>query len=638
MGFIPIMKKEYPDELMYSWLQRLAKINEISFEIFAYAYLGASSIRMGTTRVEIRNEMLYLYNNIYEKRDLREIYLSLSTFSFESLFMTEGKQTRYINNVFRPIDKLNAPINRLFNTIRLCPECIKEDMDKYGEIYVHRSHHLSGVCTCSKHKIALLEYKGKKGHACDYDLDDYKEIEQVNIDINNEYVSYAQALFESNVCGNILDFKRLLFSRLEELGYSSKNGYENFIDDFMNSKYRMIFEGSLNRFFKITMISGEAATPMQIIPIFMEIYPDVNEVIKVLSRNLPTINTYYCDICGKDYYTTRKAVNDGWNCPYCDKNKPIEERYKQLIKMAGKGLYKPVSMFESLNEHVILHHTICNQDINIKPRGFLFENTRCQCEYVITPWDAKEAIEKDGKYELINFVNTSEPIKVKSKACEHEFPCNYFKFIKSPSCRICKPKNINTEIFKERVKILTGDEYTVLSEYVNDKTKIAIKHNRCGETNKYRPSSFLGGQRCKICTKMDNSWNKWYDLLCEYVQEFGTINIPKRAKYKGKNLGIWTNRQRQERKKNNLSDYQIKKLDELNYCWDLLEAEWNRRYEQYKRYVKLNGNPYISRRTDFEGEHLGAWVETQKKWYKTGKMSKERIDKLLEINPDIFNN
>ena len=171
----------------------------------------------------------------------------------------------------------------------------------------------------------------------------------------------------------------------------------------------------------------------------------------------------------------------------------------------------------------------------------------------------------------------------------------------------------------------------------NGTTKVDIRHNKCETTDKYYPSHFLSGQRCGICTQMDKSWNEWYDLLCQYVEEFGNADIAKRDKYKGKDLGRWANYQRNRRKEGKLYNYQIEKLDELNFCWDPLERDWDTRYEQYKRYVESTGNKYMSRRTDFEGVHLGSWFHTQIKSYEAGEMSKRRIDKMKKINPEIFN-
>ncbi len=91
-------------------------------------------------------------------------------------------------------------------------------------------------------------------------------------------------------------------------------------------------------------------------------------------------------------------------------------------------------------------------------------------------------------------------------------------------------------------------------------------HNKCKSVQTYTPLHFLAGQRCGICTQMDKSWNEWYDLLCQYVKEFGNSDIAKKDKYKNKNLGRWANYQRHRRKANLLYEYQIKKLDEVNFC------------------------------------------------------------------------
>ena len=41
--------------------------------------------------------------------------------------------------------------------LRYCPLCIKEDIQKYGETYWHRVHHLPGVYFCPIHEIPILD-------------------------------------------------------------------------------------------------------------------------------------------------------------------------------------------------------------------------------------------------------------------------------------------------------------------------------------------------------------------------------------------------------------------------------------------------------------------------------------------------
>lgn len=53
--------------------------------------------------------------------------------------------------------------------------------------------------------------------------------------------------------------------------------------------------------------------------------------------------------------------------------------------------------------------------------------------------------------------------------------------------------------FKQEVFDLVGDEYTFLEPYVNKRTKIRVKHNKCGSIYKIAPGSFLMGKRCSHC-------------------------------------------------------------------------------------------------------------------------------------------
>lgn len=135
---------------------------------------------------------------------------------------------------------------------------------------------------------------------------------------------------------------------------------------------------------------------------------------------------------------------------------------------------------------------------------------------------------------------------------------------------------------------------------------------------------------------LDEVWSDWYALLISYKKEYGNLAVPKNSFYKGENLGRWCQTTRGYYNKGSLSQDRLDKLNEIGFVWDLLDYEWNRRYEQYKRYINKTGSTVIARRTDFEGEHLGAWIHTQKLRYKEGKTSKERRIKLLSLDKHIF--
>lgn len=126
---------------------------------------------------------------------------------------------------------------------------------------------------------------------------------------------------------------------------------------------------------------------------------------------------------------------------------------------------------------------------------------------------------------------------------------------------------------------------------------------------------------------------KGYALLCEYKEECGTANIPKRDHYKGVLLGNWLQSQRDKYKAGKLTRSQEDALVSSGITLDPLAAEWERRYEQYKRYIQQNnGSSDITKRTIFEGEKLGVWVVLQRRNYNIGKLSEERYKKLCDIN------
>jgi hypothetical protein len=58
---------------------------------------------------------------------------------------------------------------------------------------------------------------------------------------------------------------------------------------------------------------------------------------------------------------------------------------------------------------------------------------------------------------------------------------------------------VTTELYKLKVYILAGDEYTVLGTYINANTKITFRHNKCNSEISMRPYMFINGTRCRYC-------------------------------------------------------------------------------------------------------------------------------------------
>lgn len=104
-------------------------------------------------------------------------------------------------------------------------------------------------------------------------------------------------------------------------------------------------------------------------------------------------------------------------------------------------------------------------------------------------------------------------------------------------------KTKTQEQFNNEVKSLVGNEYTFLENYVNQKTKIKVRHNSCGNVYYVAPKNFLKvGNRCKKCairktarkhTKTQSEFcnevasvsNGEYEVMSKYVNSSTKVKI-----------------------------------------------------------------------------------------------------------------
>lgn len=114
----------------------------------------------------------------------------------------------------------------------------------------------------------------------------------------------------------------------------------------------------------------------------------------------------------------------------------------------------------------------------------------------------------NDEYEVLGkYIKNKTKILIKHKICGYEYfvkPNSFTCGCRCPKCAGTMKKN--TEEFKEEVYHLTGDEYTVLGEYINNNTKILVKHNICNREYLVTPDSFLQGDRCSSCSHKLNGF------------------------------------------------------------------------------------------------------------------------------------
>ena len=143
------------------------------------------------------------------------------------------------------------------------------------------------------------------------------------------------------------------------------------------------------------------------------------------------------------------------------------------------------------------------------------------------------------------------------------------------------------------------------------------------------------------------NWENNYNLACKYYEYNRNLEIPQRFKTKngyehdddGIALGVWITNQRQDYKKEKLSQIRIKLLENIgmNFEKTINEIKWDNNYKLACSYYECHRNLEIPQKFktkngyehDDDGIALGAWLDKQNMAYKKGKLSQIRI-KLLE--------
>lgn len=91
----------------------------------------------------------------------------------------------------------------------------------------------------------------------------------------------------------------------------------------------------------------------------------------------------------------------------------------------------------------------------------------------------------------------------------HKIKINPNKFQQGRRCPYCSKKvQKTTEDFKQEVKDLTNNSFTVIGEYVNARTDILMKHNDCGRKFYTTPTNFLSKLSCKDCSYKQRGLNR----------------------------------------------------------------------------------------------------------------------------------
>jgi len=153
----------YPDELLYSGIARYhIRVGNLDAKATLRDLYGKDTI---TAMIEMTSNLDILINNLPTPvYSVSELIRKNTMYLYFTAFVPEEKAERIYqlmqsdngSRIYNEIG-LNNKILKLNNFLRFCPECYKEDIDKYGETYWHRMHQVAGLDYCINHKCRLLD-------------------------------------------------------------------------------------------------------------------------------------------------------------------------------------------------------------------------------------------------------------------------------------------------------------------------------------------------------------------------------------------------------------------------------------------------------------------------------------------------
>lgn len=213
-----------------------------------------------------------------------------------------------------------------------------------------------------------------------------------------------------------------------------------------------------------------------------------------------------------------------------------QNEFINKIENTHGSKYTLISEYSAYNRKVLMKCNICGNQWMVLPNNLISKKSGCPECYKKTKGDEKrltheEFTEKLNEKYPNRYTLLTEYIDAKTKVLAR---CNIdgYEWEIAPSsllrgtCPKCgnKVKRTN-DMFIDEVKEKYGDEYSVLGEFVTARKKVSIRHNICGNVWEISPDKFLKQNRkCPNCFgKLLKNQEKFEKEIYERFQDRYTI-------------------------------------------------------------------------------------------------------------------
>jgi Zn ribbon nucleic-acid-binding protein len=241
-----------------------------------------------------------------------------------------------------------------------------------------------------------------------------------------------------------------------------------------------------------------------------EVYELVDDEYSVLGKyiNAKTKIKMRHNVCNYEWDITPDNFLQGKRCPKCAGRTRDTNQFKEEVDKITNGEYELLGEYKKWNIKTLFRHNLCGFEYKTTPNIFL-NGSRCpKCAGNLK---YNQNTFEDAVYDLVGneytvlglYINNRTKIKMKHNKCNHIWDIQPDSFLLGTRCPMCQHRSFRktNDEFIKAVYDLVGNEYVFLEDYINNETKIKVKHQICGFDYKVKPIKFLSGQRCPKCNE-----------------------------------------------------------------------------------------------------------------------------------------
>ena len=251
-------------------------------------------------------------------RETAELFLKAGRYPFEKYTLNDWGQIVAVLGAFRQIEP-GLAYQRLFSNgigshftraVRICPECMREELADMGFFYYHREHQLDGVTVCRKHGVQLMQYSGVHAGAFSegLKLDEIESGEDISLRL--DYAKFAADILKGNLSqAQIRDTAAQMLTACDR-----------------KSELAKPLKKLTRRAVKLPVDRAEALAAFKSKGL---------SLISDFSEDNPVV--VKCD-CGHEFISSAKAVLAGFGCPVCDRGRSDMDILSDTIRFfCGEG-------------------------------------------------------------------------------------------------------------------------------------------------------------------------------------------------------------------------------------------------------------------------------------------------------------